>query len=106
MTRFQHRITPALLAASALLAFPLRAEVPDNGGPWNVRVLEGGIGAERPLPEASPLLKTDARFGMAAWIRADRIQSGEAALIVIGFSFVPFSVSNIEPSKGVAIGST
>ncbi|MEI6643099.1 MAG: LamG-like jellyroll fold domain-containing protein [Novosphingobium sp.] len=84
MTRFQHRITPALLAASALLAFPLRAEVPDNGGPWNVRVLEGGIGAERPLPEASPLLKAGARFGMAAWIRADRIQSGEAALIVIG----------------------
>lgn len=84
MTRVQRRLMSAMLAASALCAIPLRAEVPDNAGPWNVRVLEGGIGAERALPEASPLLKAGARFSMASWVHPDRIQPGEATLIVQG----------------------
>jgi Exo-beta-D-glucosaminidase Ig-fold domain/Concanavalin A-like lectin/glucanases superfamily/Glycosyl hydrolases family 2/Glycosyl hydrolases family 2, sugar binding domain/Glycosyl hydrolases family 2, TIM barrel domain len=84
MARFQRRMAAALLSAGALLASPLRAEVADNAGPWNVRVLEGGIGAERALPETSPLLKAGARFTISAWVHPDRIQPGEAALIVQG----------------------
>ncbi len=84
MPNTQRRLATLLLAVSALAAQHARAEVPDNAGPYNVRILEGGIGIERTLPEASPLLRTGTRFTLSAWVRPDRIQPGEASLIVQG----------------------
>ncbi|WP_421846670.1 glycosyl hydrolase 2 galactose-binding domain-containing protein [Novosphingobium sp.] len=84
MPRSQRRLAPLLLAASALAATPVRAEVPDNGGPYNVRILEGGIGIERDLPAATPLLAADAAFTLSAWVQPDRIQPGEITLIQQG----------------------
>lgn len=79
MPRNQRRLAPLLLAASALAASPLLAEVPDNGGPYNVRILEGGIGIEHELPAAAT-----ATFTLSAWVQPDRIQPGEVTLIQQG----------------------
>lgn len=83
------RLAPLLLAASALAriavaAAPLHAEVPDNGGPYNLRILEGGIGVERELPAGSTVLAANAPFTLSAWVHPDRIQPGEVTLIQQG----------------------
>ncbi|WP_298170521.1 LamG-like jellyroll fold domain-containing protein [Novosphingobium sp.] len=84
MPRSQRHLAPLLLAASVLNATPLCAEVPDNGGPYNVRILEGGIGIERELPAASPILAAGAAFTLSAWVQPSRIQPGEVTLIEQG----------------------
>ncbi|OYU35428.1 LamG-like jellyroll fold domain-containing protein [Novosphingobium sp. PASSN1] len=78
------RILPALLVTSALLTTAARAQMPEGGGPWNISSLEGGIGSERPLPASSPVLNAAAPFTFVAWVKPDRIQQGEAALILQG----------------------
>ncbi len=77
-------LAPALLAASALTAPSVHAEVPDGGGPYNVRILEGGIGIERAFPAAAP----GAPFTLSAWVKPDRIQPGEVTLIQQGRALV------------------
>lgn len=72
----------ALLATAA--PFAAHAQVPDNGGHYNARFLEGGVGLERPLPAGDPALRAAAPFTFAAWVHPDRIQQGEAALILQG----------------------
>lgn len=84
MPRFPRRLAPLLLAASALTAAPLHAEVPDGGGPYNVRILEGGIGIEREIPAAA----ANAPFTLSTWISPDRIQPGEVTLIQQGRALV------------------
>lgn len=84
----RHRLAPLLLCASAFAAIPLHAEVPGGGGPYNVRILEGGIGIERDLPAASPVLAANAPFTLSAWVRPDRIQPGEVTLIEQGRALV------------------
>lgn len=88
MPRSQRFLAPLLLAAGTLSAAPLHAEVPENGGPYNVRILEGGIGIERELPVASPVLAANAPFTLSAWVRPDRIQAGEVTLIQQGRALV------------------
>lgn len=78
------RLAPLLLAASALAAPPLHAEVPDGAGPYNVRILEGGIGIEREVPAAA----ANAPFTLSAWVKPDRIQPGEVTLIQQGRALV------------------
>ena len=80
MPKSQRRLAPLFLAASALVAAPLCAETPDNGGPYNVRVLEGGIGIERALPDAS----VKSTFTVSAWVQPERLQPGEVTLIQHG----------------------
>jgi beta-galactosidase/beta-glucuronidase/uncharacterized Zn-binding protein involved in type VI secretion len=82
--RFPRRLAPLLLAASALAAPPLHAEVPDGAGPYNVRILEGGIGIEREVPAAA----ANAPFTFSAWVKPDRIQPGEVTLIQQGRALV------------------
>lgn len=84
MPGFQRRLAQLLLAASALTAAPLLAEVPENGGPYNVRILEGGIGIEREVPAAA----ANAPFTFSAWVRPDRMQPGEVTLIQQGSALV------------------
>ncbi|GEN98611.1 glycosyl hydrolase [Novosphingobium sediminis] len=88
MPGFLRQLAPALLAASALTAPPACAEVPDGGGPYNVRILEGGIGIERDLPAASAVLAANASFTFSAWVKPDRIQPGEVTLIQQGRALV------------------
>lgn len=89
MPRFPRRLAPLLpfagaFAASALTAAPLHAEVSDVGGPYNVRILEGGIGIEREIPAAA----ANAPFTFSTWISPDRIQPGEVTLIEQGRALV------------------
>lgn len=58
-----------LIVSSALSAFTASAAVPDNGGPYNVRILSGGIGVSRDMQ--SPLLTANAPFSISTWVRAD-----------------------------------
>lgn len=88
MPKTQRHLVPLLLAASALTAAPLRAEVPANGGPYNVRILEGSIGIERTVPAASAVLAAGAPFTLSTWVRPDRIQPGEVTLIQQGRALV------------------
>ncbi|WP_298193872.1 LamG-like jellyroll fold domain-containing protein [Novosphingobium sp.] len=80
MPKSQRRLAPLFLAASALAPAPLCAETPVNGGPYNVRILEGGIGIEREVQSAS----AKATFTLSAWVQPARIQPGEVTLIQHG----------------------
>ncbi|WP_425501776.1 glycosyl hydrolase 2 galactose-binding domain-containing protein [Pseudoxanthomonas broegbernensis] len=53
-------------------------------GPWNVELLEGGSGLEKPLPADSPVLAADAEWTLHAWLRADRLPSGSVLLAGYG----------------------
>jgi hypothetical protein len=55
-----------------------------NLGPYNVTVLEGGVGMERPLAPHIGLAAPGAPWSISAWIRAGRRQSGTVILAAIG----------------------
>ena len=74
----------ALALASASAATPGVADVPVNGGPYNARILAGGIGIERPLEGADALAAGGAPYTLSAWVRPDARQSGDAVLIRLG----------------------
>ena len=58
-----------LLVSSAFFSLPVFAGVPDSGGPYNVRILSGGIGLSRDAN--SPLFAANAPFTISGWIRPD-----------------------------------
>lgn len=67
-------------------AFAARAEanVPENGGPYNVTFLEGGVGIERELKGAERLVAADAPFHMFAWVRPAARERGFVVLMTLG----------------------
>ncbi len=74
----------AILLTASALAGPALADVPVNGGPYNARLLSGGIGIERPLERADALLAAGAPYTLSTWVRAVARQSGEVVLIQLG----------------------
>lgn len=68
-----------LIVSSALTAAPVAAAVPENAGPYNVRILEGGIGVTRTIQ--SNLTAANAPFSMIGWVRAD---TGSGTLLALG----------------------
>ncbi|MEH3048462.1 LamG-like jellyroll fold domain-containing protein [Sphingomonas adhaesiva] len=75
----------ALLLATAAWT-PALAEVPVNGGPYNVSVLPGGIGAERTIGGAAgtTLAAEGAPYTLSAWVKPDARQAGVVPLIGVG----------------------
>lgn len=71
-------VKAALLVSSASLTSPLAAGVPDNGGPYNVRTLAGGIGVNR--DSNSPLFAANAPFTIHGWVRPDTLSGTLLAL--------------------------
>jgi hypothetical protein len=80
--------------ASLCLAFvyssarPLDS-VPDsrpdtNFGPYNVTILEGGVGLQRPLNKSANLLDAGASWSMTGWLRTSRLQRGQVIVSGIG----------------------
>jgi beta-galactosidase/beta-glucuronidase len=55
-----------------------------NVGPYNVAVLEGGIGMERALAPDAPLLAAGSPWSISGWVRSTRLQSGAVILVAIG----------------------
>ena len=66
-----------------MLVTSAQAAVP-NGGPFNASFLEGGIGIERPVASAAPILAAGAPFTLSAWVRPDRVQSERVTLVALG----------------------
>lgn len=63
--------TPFFAAVLGLLpaSAPAGAAVPANGGPYNVRIMTGGIGVSRDA--ASLLFAADAPFTISGWVRPE-----------------------------------
>ncbi|MCX7283321.1 MAG: glycoside hydrolase family 2 [Novosphingobium sp.] len=57
------------------------AATPDNGGPYNLHILQGGIGVTRPLQ--SVITAADAPFTLSGWIRP---QTADGMILAIGDS--------------------
>jgi len=53
-------------------------------GPYSATFLQGGVGIERPLDAASPLLAANAPWSMSAWVRTEGTQEGDVVLVSIG----------------------
>ncbi|WP_295525752.1 LamG-like jellyroll fold domain-containing protein [Novosphingobium sp. Chol11] len=78
-SRFAWLVLAALLAPTASAQTPLV-----NGGPYNARFLEGGIGIDRALPAGAPLLAAGAAFSYSTWLRPAARQPGFVPLIAVG----------------------
>jgi hypothetical protein len=53
-------------------------------GPYNVRVLEGGVGLSRPLPADLPLLAAGAPWSISGWISLTRRIPGSVVIAAVG----------------------
>lgn len=77
-------VSAAAIIASLFAAGAAFAGTPDQGGPYNASFLAGGVGIERDLPSAGPLVAAGAPFSLSAWVRPTLAQSGEVVLIGVG----------------------
>ena len=71
-----------LLAATSVA--PANAGIPENGGPYNASFLPGGVGIERALRGAEPMVRAGATYTLSAWVRSDALQKGRITLIALG----------------------
>ena len=55
-------------------------------GPYNVTILQGGVGMSRSLPGDLPILAAGAAWSMTAWIKVDVDEPGEVVLAALGRS--------------------
>jgi beta-galactosidase/beta-glucuronidase len=55
------------------------AATPDNGGPYNVRVLKGGVGVSRPLQ--SEVVAANAPFSFSGWVKP---QTANGLMLAVG----------------------
>lgn len=67
-----------------VLALPAAAQTPVNGGPYNASFLQGGVGIDRELKGAEPMLRAGAPYTISAWVKPDAVQPGNVPLIVVG----------------------
>ena len=72
------------LLCAVLLPQIASAGVPEGGGPYNARFLEGSIGIERALPADTPVLAANAPFTISGWVHPARRQPGSVPLISVG----------------------
>src|ERR1044072_4087706 len=77
------RTVLTLLLACAFVG-SAQAAVPENGGPYNARFLEGGVCIERQLKNAERLGAGGAPFPIAGGVRPDARQSGSFVLFALG----------------------
>lgn len=54
-----------------------------SSGPYDVRVLAGGVGLDKPLPAATPWLRADAEWTMRAWVRPRLAPTGRSLIPVV-----------------------
>jgi len=57
---------------------------PGSAGPYNVTVLQGGIGMTRTLPADTPILHAGAPWSITSWIKIDVAQDGPIIIAAIG----------------------
>ena len=66
------------------LAEPLEPATTSNFGPYNLSILEGGVGVVRPLPTDATLLNAGTPWSLVGWLRNSRRQPGEVIVSAIG----------------------
>ena len=71
----------SLAGIGGALAAPIE---PGTSGPYNLTILQGGIGMTRSLPAGTPMLRAGAPWSITSWIRIDVPQSGPVILAAIG----------------------
>ena len=79
----------ALLAIGALLAAPAAradtvARAPGTSGPYNLTVLQGGVGTTRTLPADTAILHAAAPWSITSWLRIEVPQQGPVVLASFG----------------------
>lgn len=57
---------------------------PLNGGPYNARFLNGGIGIERQIAESDPIQLAGAVYSFSLWVRPTATQPGFVPLLALG----------------------
>jgi beta-galactosidase/beta-glucuronidase len=60
------------------------ADASANLGPYNLRILEGGIGVTRPLAADLPLLAAGAAWSISGWMSIAHLRPGYAVIAAIG----------------------
>ena len=55
-----------------------------NFGPYDLSILEGGVGVTRPLPADTVLLGAGAPWSLAGWVRNSHRSSGTVIVCAIG----------------------
>ncbi|KER87308.1 glycosyl hydrolase [Xanthomonas arboricola pv. celebensis] len=71
----------ACIAWTAVEAAPADADPP---GPYDVRVLAGGLGLSKKLAAGTPLLAADADWSVSAWVRPSSGTTGPALIAGLG----------------------
>jgi hypothetical protein len=80
----------ALLLTCAMPLGPLAAatlqqpSMVDGRGPYNLSILQGGIGATYPLTGQAAAIATAATFSISGWISPDSVTKGFAPLVALG----------------------
>ncbi|HEY5019650.1 MAG TPA: LamG-like jellyroll fold domain-containing protein, partial [Steroidobacteraceae bacterium] len=57
---------------------------PGTSGPYNLTILQGGIGMTRTLPADTPILRAGAPWSITSWIKIDVPESGPVILAAVG----------------------
>lgn len=108
MTARRRALARAFLACAVMAvhgAEPAAAE-PAQAGPWNARVLEGGVGIERALDPADPLIAANAPVTLSAWVCADRIVPGRVVLVALGEPAAMHALALVDGHPALIIGQT
>ena len=75
----------ALLLSTAATASTLsHPAIVDGRGPYNLRLLQGGIGVQFPLTDAATAVAGTGPWSLVGWIMADGDQHGAVPLVAIG----------------------
>ena len=78
----RNSLAAMFMATTAIIALPLSAAIPDNGGPYDARFMAGGIGINRDI--ASPSLRAGSPFSISGWVRVREAQDGVVTLMSVG----------------------
>ena len=98
------------LAAAVAIAVSLSAvgdaRAQDIAGPFNVVVLEGGIGVNRSLPSGSGSATAGDGRILSAWVKPERTQSGDVVIVSVGDAPTDWAVLLRNGRIGVRYGAT
>ena len=78
----RNSLAAMFMATTAIIASPLSAAIPDNGGPYDARFMAGGVGIGRDI--ATPSLRAGSPFSISGWVRVRDAQAGVVTLMSVG----------------------
>ncbi len=70
--------------AAQVLAVPSADPLEANFGPYNLRILDGGVGVARTLATDSPLLEAGAPWSMLGWVNLAHESAGPVIIAALG----------------------